>query len=313
MTVDVSCILCGASCMVQNDPRSQGSYIWVSCMHCGDYGITSDAQETVSNITLGNEKLAMLMRERKLSGFPSVILTTVFTGEIDGYPAFRVNDLLSNFPKPHEFFDRIILNLSHLATFPTDSINLSSEDMYLLFCHNHEGIRYVLHRLVEEDLVEGYTGLPCNIRINPKGWQRINALESIRLIKNPQAFVAMWFTEEMEEVYTDGIQKAIESDGITRSVRVDLIEHNTKICDRIIAEIRKSKYLVADFTGNRGGVYYEAGFAHGLGIPVIFCVSKLEMDMNGVHFDTQQYNHIIYENPEQLREKLEARIKATII
>ena len=35
--------------------------------------------------------------------------------------------------------------------------------------------------------------------------------------------------------------------------------------DRIIAQIRASKFVVADFTRNRGGVYYEAGFALGLG------------------------------------------------
>ena len=48
--------------------------------------------------------------------------------------------------------------------------------------------------------------------------------------------------------------------------------------DRILAEIRKSKFVVADFTscgeciacdkcehiGARGGVYFEAGFALGL-------------------------------------------------
>ena len=58
------------------------------------------------------------------------------------------------------------------------------------------------------------------------------------------------------------------------AVRIDEKEHTNKIDDEIIAEIRRSRFVVADFTqgkdGARGGVYYEAGFAHGLGIEVIF-------------------------------------------
>jgi len=48
------------------------------------------------------------------------------------------------------------------------------------------------------------------------------------------------------------------------------VHHNEKICDKIVSEIRKSRLLVADFTDNRGGVYFEAGFAMGLSIPVIW-------------------------------------------
>lgn len=42
-------------------------------------------------------------------------------------------------------------------------------------------------------------------------------------------------------------------------------EHSNKIDDEIIGEIRRSAFIVADFTGHRGGVYFEAGFAMGLG------------------------------------------------
>ena len=74
----------------------------------------------------------------------------------------------------------------------------------------------------------------------------------------------MWFDKTMDNFFFNGIQPAIEHDG-TKCIRIDFKEHNNKICDEIIAEIRRSRYLVADFTGNRGGVYYEAGFAYGLG------------------------------------------------
>ena len=93
-------------------------------------------------------------------------------------------------------------------------------------------------------------------------------------------------------------------------MRIDKTEHNDKICDRIISEIRTSGLVIADFTGQRGGVYFEAGYAMGLGIPVIWtCRSS---DVDGLHFDTRQYNHISWDSAEDLRIKLVNRIRATL-
>lgn len=51
--------------------------------------------------------------------------------------------------------------------------------------------------------------------------------------------------------------------------RIDTVHHNNRIHDEVIAMLRRSKFVVADFTGQRGGVYFEAGFALGLGLQVI--------------------------------------------
>jgi hypothetical protein len=83
-----------------------------------------------------------------------------------------------------------------------------------------------------------------------------------------QAFVAMWFDPEMREAYDSGFKVAIDGSGYS-PLRIDRKEHDKKIDDQIVAEIRRSAFVVADFTEHRGGVYYEAGFAHGLGRDVI--------------------------------------------
>ena len=97
-------------------------------------------------------------------------------------------------------------------------------------------------------------------------------------------------------------------------MRIDKNLNVDKIDDEIIAEIRRSRFLVADFThgedGARGGVYYEAGFAYGLRLPVIYSCRKDMVDK--LHFDTRQYYHIIWETPEELRDGLAQRIEARI-
>ncbi len=111
----------------------------------------------------------------------------------------------------------------------------------------------------------------------------------------------MWFDDEMKSAYTEGFEPALEASGYI-PIRIDMKEHNEKIGDRIIAEIRQSGLVVADFTGQRGGVYYEAGFAKGLGIPVIWTCH--EDAVENLHFDTRQYNHIVWREPEDLRSQL---------
>ena len=72
--------------------------------------------------------------------------------------------------------------------------------------------------------------------------------------------------------------------------------------------------MIADFTSEpekpRGGVYFEAGFAYGLSIPVIWTCHKDLIEQ--VHFDTRQFNHILWETPEDLCDALKKRIGAVI-
>lgn len=154
--------------------------------------------------------------------------------------------------------------------------------------------------------------IPNEMMLHPPGYARLAELDGINL-ESRQAFIAMWFDESMEKAYEKGIAPAIRESGY-EPLRIDQKEHLNKIDDEIIAEIRRSRFLVADFTqgtsGARGGVYYEAGFAHGLNIPVIFTCRKDVI--NSVHFDTSHYNHILWETPEDLKTRLEQRISTTI-
>ena len=159
-----------------------------------------------------------------------------------------------------------------------------------------------------------------HIRLTPAGTKRLEELET-KVVNSEQAFVAMWFDESVNEAYEKGIEPAIRDSGY-RSLRIDKKEFNNKIDDQIIAEIRRSRFVVCDFTCEliecdgekkafpRGGVYYEAGFAQGLGIPVIWTCRADHIEH--VHFDTRQFNHITWSTPEELREKLRNRIGAVI-
>ena len=151
-----------------------------------------------------------------------------------------------------------------------------------------------------------------SLRLTVEGHAHLEALEHT-VTASSRAFVAMWFDDSMSDAWEGGIGPAIKDAGY-EAIRIDRKEHANKIDDEIIAEIRRSRFVVADFThgdgGARGGVYYEAGFAHGLDIPVIFTCRQDVLEK--VHFDTRQYNHIVWQEPGELRHRLATRIAAVI-
>ena len=46
-------------------------------------------------------------------------------------------------------------------------------------------------------------------------------------------------------------------------MRIDAKEYAGGVMDEIISEIRRARFVIADCTQQRNGVYFEAGFAIG--------------------------------------------------
>ena len=169
---------------------------------------------------------------------------------------------------------------------------------------------YLAEMLVAGDLV-GVTSDDGSYLMKPLGHIAAEKLTR-RTEPSNKGFVAMWFDKEREEMdlaYEKGFQVAVLNAGYD-PVRVDRIEHTNRIDDEIIAHIRTASFVVADFTGHRGGVYFEAGFALGLGRQVIWTCR--EDNMEDLHFDIRQYNTIDWKNPADLATRLQHRIEATV-
>ena len=135
----------------------------------------------------------------------------------------------------------------------------------------------------------------------------------VLLIENTVTYLSLKFQrwDTSDPIYKNIMSKAICEAGY-KPLKIDNKLHNNKICDEIIAEIRKSKFLVADLTGHRGGVYYEAGFAKGLGLEVFWSCN--EKDFDKLHFDIRQYNCIkwSHDNLEKFKNDLKNRIESVL-
>jgi len=126
--------------------------------------------------------------------------------------------------------------------------------------------------------------------------------------RQPHTFVVMPFAAEFQDVYILGIREVAEKLGFVVE-RADDIEHNEAILQVIQERIRDTDAIIADTTGRNPNVFYEIGYAHALNKPTIL-ISRRGPPLP---FDVQSMNIIMYENIVELRERLENRIKGTVL
>jgi hypothetical protein len=272
----------------------------VSCDRCGRY-LISTAAKTDRGLVSDEKRhiLSGIVRNRFEQGE-----TVLITGET----VKTIFDSMAVPSDPLETIDWLLKYLFRKASRADEYVALNlANDYPILFAKDTNEFVYYLQKALELEYTEqaGHS-----YRLDLEGWKRLIDLRKEER-KSDQAFVAMWFDDSLNEVWEDGFYPALDQTGYN-PIRVDLEEHNEKICDRIIAEIRKSGLLVADLTGRRRNVLFEAGFAMGLGTPVVWTCRDDYIDKLKNDFDTRQYNYIVWSDSADLKKKLVNRIEATL-
>lgn len=115
----------------------------------------------------------------------------------------------------------------------------------------------------------------------------------------------MPFDQRFNDIYELGIKSACNAAGVDCE-RVDEQMFLENVLDRIYNQISRADIVVAEMTDRNPNVFYEAGYAHGLGKPVIL----LTKSADDIPFDLRQYPHIVYQGRiVTLKEQLERRIR----
>lgn len=129
-----------------------------------------------------------------------------------------------------------------------------------------------------------------------------------------KAFMAMKFGDSdlnnvLENVFKPSVKMAgFELFKLDDEPRAGLID------DRLRVEIQSSDFLIADLTHGNFGAYWEAGYAEGLGKPVIYTCEQEIFNTQKTHFDTNHHLTVIWDKnaPAQAGELLKATIRATL-
>lgn len=188
---------------------------------------------------------------------------------------------------------------------------------------NHDEVNSLNILLKQLDYIDLDTSK--NLAIKAEGWKRIDQMQK-SISYSDSAFIAMWYHDSMKD-YRDSAIAAVQHCGY-KPLIIDLSEFNDFIMDKVVAMVREARFLIADLTckpeivdvegnvkqGVRGGVYWEAGMAYGMGKTFILTCEDNEDCKRRRHFDLKQYNTIFWKQDKlsNFEEDLAQHILATI-
>ncbi|MBZ5564212.1 MAG: hypothetical protein LAP13_17545 [Acidobacteriia bacterium] len=220
----------------------------------------------------------------------------------------NITKLISMIPQytPPEKLDSLLERMGRMSAGLGEYTTFDpAKDYPLVIAKNAGEVNFLTRELQRRGYVDGTLE---GFYLTSSGWERLEQIRKSGPTSN-RVFVAMWFQESMSLIYDEAIAPAIRESGYD-PLRIDRHEHVNRIDDEIIAQIRRSRFMVADFTGQRYGVYFEAGIMLGLGRTVIWMCDKKELDGEKLHFDVRQFNFIDYESVQDARKRLYNRILA---
>jgi len=264
------------------------------CKVCGNYSISSIA-DGILRANSKNPFLWLLSRQTRRHW------------ESHHGPLVVESDLVERIlcgeesaPDPMEKADQFLIYLSNASNRFGQRLDVDGDcDYPVCSARNGEELLALARHLSDAGYLSDELGdNMSNCRFKPsltmEGWDRVRELKATRA-RPDKAFIAMSFSDDpdLEDMFYNGFRPALKACGYDDADRLVLPEPDTKMCDAILAEVKRSGIVLADFTEQKPNVYYEAGFAQGLGTTVIKTCRK--DDLGNCHFDTRQYPHIEWE------------------
>jgi hypothetical protein len=293
-----TCAVCQMA--AQMIPLGRTDCVGIDCPRCGRYvwfaTFTADAVTSgrVSDQHARKAVSAWIQEQNLLGANPLLDNSLVERAIAVAEPGLieRSRRLLLECGRRTQFYDQNV----HDPMLPLAAITWSEDETE---------VQSLADLLREQGLLK--KGAAAEFRLTALGLTEVEAKQ--RQLVTDQVFVAMSFDPAMKSVYDNGLYAGIKGAGY-KPFRVDRYDHVNRIDDEIIAQIRRSRFLVADFTGQKHGVYFEAGFALGLAREVIWSCRR--DDIKNLHFDIRQYNCIDWTTESELAERLKLRIEAVM-
>lgn len=290
------------------------------CPKCGPFSLSGTLVSTI------NSKLDTPVKRAILSH-------TIRRMQRDTEWPFLTSNLVKNIladrsvPSPHEEADNLILWLGDNLPGPGERIRISPEThQSIIGAISPAGFGFVVDYMFDHGLIEGdptrSRGIlhEAEITLTFDGWDRYELIKQGAL-DSRKAFMAMKFGDpKLDDVYFRCFKPAVEQTGFYL-VRIDEEPKAGSIDNRLRVEILSARFIIADLTYGNQGAYWEAGFAEGLGKPVIYtCEEKFfyrkdpHVEAGGVHFDTNHQLVIVWDGNElqEAAEMLKATIRATL-
>lgn len=260
------------------------------CPRCGEFVPVGPVQYPLANLlqrgTIDRSVLSHVIRKSQ-RGKPLVIFQEDLPGYLD----------LGPLPTPRMQAEHLIIWIGDNQRSPEEwATNTTIEALAAVVgsrISNNEGaFQWLLNEIKDEGWFtshpSGIQGRP-GFRLSMKGWNFYEELRH-RTVMSRSAFMAMQFGDAtLQAVLENCFKPAVARAGFDLRPLNDA-QGAGLIDNQIRAAIRAARFVVADLSHDNNGAYFEAGFAEGLGLPVVYTCEAKKFSEKKTHFDT---NHMV--------------------
>lgn len=298
-----NCPLCGQTAENHSNENDLYEDRW-ECQTCGRFRISAESERKLRDSDLSGRRFLLSAYSR------------------EGTDVLIDEDLLSRLGRgtlrERTVLEKTELILRWFADKSTEyGLEVTHEPQHhypMAWCRSSGEWTRIVTMLARErgHLKAGTSGSFC--KVTDDGWNWL--ARKPREESLATAFVAMNFATAYDDL-RKAIVNAITNAGY-RPIVISSDLYSGGIMDRVLARIREARFVVADFSGNRGGVYYEAGFALGMGKTVIHSCSKEQLDSTDqkerLHFDVAHLKMIPWtaDHLDHYSEEIENHILAVL-
>ena len=296
--------------------EDRGERLFFECPRCGCYSMSGTAFATLGwrlnqRPDAGDKLSYALYRMTKRE--PWVLLDSELLG-----------NMITNteLPWPQAQLENLIAWIGDSLPTVGATVEVGEHVLSAVGAKDMSSVRVILGHAQQSGYIEGqfadFLGggfAVQGLRLTLTGWSFYEELKR-GSTSSRYAFIAMQFGRpDLDAVVNDCFRPAVAATGFELK-RLDDSQPAGLIDDRLRVEIRQSRFLLADLTHHNKGAYWEAGFAEGLGKPVIYLCRKdvFEDKTQGTHFDTNHHLTVVWD-PSDLSDaadKLKATIRATL-
>ncbi|CAG1065667.1 hypothetical protein BAC1_01254 [uncultured bacterium] len=304
------CPVCKSALNVSTSRIERPGNQFFECPRCGEFYLSETALYTIQNKLDNENKVVVLshaIRKMKHRNIQPILTDA------------QIESILKSnkVPSHREQADNLILWLGENSIGFGENVKVAAEwHISEIGSKTIKGFRSIIEYLKSTSLVDGDFDIMSNtgyFQLTFKGWDHYDQLKK-GTINGRKAFMAMKFEDPgLDNMFSTHFVPAVDKTGfelvtLNDSKRAGLID------DRLRVDIMTSRFLIADLTHDNNGAYWEAGFAEGLGKPVIYTCEKEKFEKLKTHFDTNHHLTIKWDanEPHKAVEDLKSTIRATL-
>ena len=280
MNDPITCPACRSTHAKKRGSTEHGE--WFECEVCGHYGVNPHAlnrlQDDGSEFSSNLRAVLSHQLRTQQNEDDSPVITKGWLNHL------RENGKL---PSPRVQAANIIRFMGDEESKSGRPIQFPIEFHAIIGALDRNSAERLRNELIGKGLVKDDDGY----RLTLDGWKRYEE-EKLGQFEGHYGFLAMQFTKGKDDCYgLDNFVEELLKPTVKDGIGYDLVDMNdvgqAGVIDNILRmKIRDAAFVIADLTHDNHGAYWEAGYAEGLGKPVIYICEKNKFEQDKTHFDT---------------------------